>query len=325
LTGVVVVTGASAGIGRATAYEFAREGATVALLARNVERLELAKHEIEADGGRAIIIPLDVSNADQVEAATERIEREIGPIDVWVNNAMVTVFSRLIDVTPEEHRRVMEVTYLGAVHGTLAALKRMRERNRGVIVQVGSALAYRAIPLQGPYCAAKFAMRGFTDSLRTELIHEGSRVHITMVQLCAFNTPQFDWARSHMPRRAQPVPPIYQPEIAAKAIVWAARHPRRERWIGFPTVRTILGQAFVPGLLDRLAARMAYDSQMTSEKKPPNTPDNLFETAPGSHAAHGRFDEKAHTESWHLWASMHRRNIAIGAIVLVGLVLVLLG
>lgn len=314
---VVVVTGASAGIGRATARAFARTGATVALLARSADGLESARHDIESDGGRALMVPVDVADAAQVEAAAETIERELGPIEVWVNNAMVTIFSPAIDITAEEYRRATDVTYLGTVYGTLAALKRMRARNRGTIVQVGSALAYRAIPLQAPYCGAKFAIRGFTDSLRCELLHDRSRVRLTMVQLCAFNTPQFEWARSRMPRRAQPVPPVYQPEIAADAIVWATRHARREMWVGFPTVRTILAQYIAPGLLDRLAARFAYDGQLAAEPRPRDVPDNLYRPAEGVHAIHGRFDSVARRHNWQLWCNMHRRGLAAATMVLI--------
>src|SRR5690554_2677420 len=241
---IVVVTGASAGVGRATAVEFARQGATVALLARGKAGLEGARAEVEAAGGKAWVQTLDVADADAVDAAAERIEAELGPIDIWVNNAMVTVLSPISQMTAEEFRRVTEVTYLGTVHGTLAALRHMRPRNRGVIVQVGSALAYRAIPLQSAYCAAKFACRGFTDSLRVELQHDDSAVHVTSVHLAAFNTPQFDWARNRMPRRPQPVPPVFQPELAARAIVWASQQKRREVNVGFPAVKTIWGNKF---------------------------------------------------------------------------------
>ena len=321
---VVVVTGASAGIGRATVRAFARKGWDIALLARGVDRLEAARHEIEAFGRRALIVPLDVADADQVQAAAERIERELGPIDAWVNNAMATIFSPFMDISPEEYRRVTEVTYLGTVHGTLAALKHMKPRNRGTIVQVGSALAYRAIPLQSAYCGAKFAVRGFTDALRSELLHDRSRVRLTMVQLCAFNTPQFDWARSHLPNRAQPVPPIYQPEIAADAIVWAAEHPRREMWVGFPTVQTILAQLVAPGLLDRLAARKGYSGQLTREPLPRDYRDNLYAPAPGDYGSHGRFDATARARNTQLWFSRHRRAVAIVTVVTVALLLTLL-
>jgi NAD(P)-dependent dehydrogenase (short-subunit alcohol dehydrogenase family) len=317
----VVITGASAGIGRATARAFARAGARVALIARGRERLDAARREIEADGGRAWIVPADVAEWNEVEAAAETIERECGPIDVWINNAMATVFSPVADITPAEFKRATDVTYLGTVHGTLAALNAMRRRNRGTIVQVGSALAYRAIPLQAPYCAAKFAVRGFTDALRTELLHDKSAIRLTMVQLCAFNTPQFDWARSHIAKRAQPVPPIFQPEVAADAIVWAAAHPRRERWVGWPTVQTILGQMIAPGLLDRLLARIGYSGQLTDEPAPHDRAGNLFAPVDGDYGAHGRFDAQAHPRSWQLWLSQRRGLVAAAGLALVGVAL----
>ena len=248
---VVVVTGASAGVGRATARAFSRKGYAVGLLARGKDGLEAARREIEGCGGRAIVLRADVADAPEVEAAAAAAEDRLGPIDVWVNNAMVSVFSPVQEMTAEEFRRVTDVTYLGAVYGTQAALRRMVPRNEGVIVQVGSALAYRSIPLQSAYCAAKHALAGFTESLRTELLHDGSAVHVTMVQLPALNTPQFDWTRSRLPRRAQPVPPIFQPEVAAEAIVWAAMHRRRELYVGWPTVKAILGEKVASGLLDR--------------------------------------------------------------------------
>ncbi len=322
---VVVVTGASAGIGRATARAFAQAGADVALLARGRDGLEAARREIEGLGRRALVIPLDIADADQVDAAAARVERDLGPIDVWVNNAMATVFSRFVDMTPEEFKRATEVTYLGTVYGTLAALKRMRPRDRGMIVQVGSALAYRAIPLQAVYCGAKFAVRGFTDALRCELLHERSRVRLTMVQLCAFNTPQFDWSRTHLARRAQPVPPIYQPEMAAAAIVWAARRPRRELWVGGPAVRAILAQHVAPGLADRLAARRAWDGQMTEEPLPAYHRDNLFEPVPGDHGAHGRFDVRARRCRWQLWMTTHRPVVITGLVVAVMVMLTIAG
>lgn len=323
--GVVVVTGASAGIGRATARAFAQAGADIAVLARGVDGLEAARREIENMGRRALAVPVDIADADQVEAAAARVERELGPISVWVNDAMATIFSPFVDISPEEFRRATEVTYLGTVHGTLAALKRMRQRNHGTIVQVGSALAYRAIPLQSPYCGAKFAIRGFTDSLRCELLHDGSRIRLIMVQLSAFNTPQFDWGRTHLSRRPQPVPPIYQPEIAADAIVRAAAHPRREVWVGWPAVRAIIAQHIAPGLLDRLAARTTWEGQMTDEPLPPNRPDNLFEPVGGDHGAHGRFDSRSRERSWHVWLTMHRPAVVTAAVVLVMLALIAAG
>ena len=309
---VVVVTGASAGVGRATARAFAARGYAVALLARGADGLEAARCEVEAAGGQAIALPTDVADPGQVEAAAAAIERELGPIDVWVNNAMVSVFSPVMQMTEDEFRRVTEVTYLGAVYGTLAALRRMVPRNTGTIVQVGSALAYRAIPLQSAYCAAKHALAGFTESLRTELLHDHSAVHLTIVQLPALNTPQFDWSRSRMPRQPQPVPPIFQPEVAAEAIVWAATHRRRELYVGWPTVKAILGDKIAPGLLDRYLAQLGYDVQQTDEPVSPERPDNLFAPVPGDHGAHGRFDASARSFSWQLWATTHRSVVLAG-------------
>jgi short-subunit dehydrogenase len=309
---VVVITGASAGVGRATAREFAERGAHIALIARGQAGLEAARREVEAQGGRALSLPLDVGDAEAVEQAAAEVEARFGPIDVWINNAMLSVFSPVIETTPEEYRRVTEATYLGAVHGTLSALRRMRARDRGVIVQVGSALAYRAIPLQSAYCAAKHALLGFTESLRTELMHDRSQVHVTLVHLPAVNTPQFDWVKSRLPNRAQPVPPIFQPEVAAKAIYWAAHHRRRELMVGWPTVKAVLADKAVPGLADRRLARTGYSAQQTDEPAAPNRPNNLWAPVPGDHGAHGRFDERAHRRSLQLWASTHRGWLAGG-------------
>jgi short-subunit dehydrogenase len=262
---------------------------------------------------------VDVANADEVEQAAQRIESTLGPIDVWVNNAMVTVVSPIANLQPEEVRRVTEVTYLGAVHGTLCALRRMLPRDRGVIVQVGSALAYRAIPLQAPYCAAKFAIRGFTDSLRTELLHRRSRVHVTMVQMPALNTPQFDWCRTHMDHEPQPVPPIFQPEVAARAIVWAARHRRREVCVGGNTVVAVWGNKVLGPLFDRYLARSGYKSQLTAEPVAANRADNLFETLPGDHGAHGRFDERARPRSKQLYFTTHRTLLIASCAVAIAL------
>jgi NAD(P)-dependent dehydrogenase (short-subunit alcohol dehydrogenase family) len=310
----VVVTGASAGGGRAGVRRFARDGACIALLARGVDGLEAARREVEEAGGRAIAIPTDVADWAQVDAAAARAERELGPIDIWINNAMASVFSPVAEMRPEEYRRVTEVTYLGVVHGTLAALGRMKPRNSGTIVQVGSALAYRGIPLQSAYCAAKHAIQGFMDSLRAELIHEQSAVHVTMVNLPAVNTPQFRWVRSRLPRKAQPVPPIFQPEVPAEAIHWAAHHKRRSIWVGLPTVQAIVGNRLAPGVLDHYLARTGYDSQQTDEPEDPNRADNLFEPLAGDHGAHGVFDDRARTSSPQLWASMHR-VATIGALL----------
>jgi NAD(P)-dependent dehydrogenase (short-subunit alcohol dehydrogenase family) len=301
----VVITGASAGVGRATARAFARQGADIGLLARGVDGLEAARREVEAVGGRALTLPADVADADQVESAAQRIERELGPIDVWVNNAMVSVFSPVRQLHPDEVKRVTDVTYLGVVYGTLAALKRMLPRDRGAIVQVGSGLAYRGIPLQAAYCGAKHAIQGFTESLRCELLHDRSRVHVTMVQLPAMNTPQFDWVKSRLPREPQPVPPIYQPEIAARAIVWAASHRRRELSVGAPTVAAIVGNKIASGLFDRYLAKTGYDSQQTDQPADPDRPNNLWAPLPGDHGAHGRFASRSASSSLQAWANEH--------------------
>jgi short-subunit dehydrogenase len=303
---VVVVTGASAGVGRATVREFARQGADVALLARNAEALENASGEVESLGRRALAIPVDMADADAVERATHEVESRLGPIDVWVNNAMVTIFSPVALLQPEEVRRVTEVTYLGTVNGTLSALRRMQPRDRGIIVQVGSALAYRSIPLQASYCGAKAAIRGFTDSLRTELLHSGSRVRVTMVQMPALNTPQFDWCRTHVSRRPQPVPPIFEPEVAARAIVWASRHSRRELHVGSSTVAAIWGNRLIAPLLDRYLARSAYRAQLAPEPIEPSRPDNMWEPVPGDRGPHGRFTGRSRADSGELWLTTHR-------------------
>jgi NAD(P)-dependent dehydrogenase (short-subunit alcohol dehydrogenase family) len=314
---VVVVTGASAGVGRATAVAFARRGAAVGLLARGRAGLDAAQREVHAAGGRAIAIETDVASADQVEDAATRVEQEFGAIDVWVNNAMASVFSPVKDTPAEEFKRVTEVTYLGVVYGTLAALRRMLPRNRGSIVQVGSALAYRGIPLQAAYCASKHAIQGFCDSLRSELLHDRSRVRLTMVQLPAMNTPQFDWVRSRLPRRAQPVPPIYRPEVAANAIVWASEHDRREIYVAGSTVTAIVGNKLFPSLGDWYLARTGYASQQTSEAEPPDRPDNLFHPVDDERdfGAHGRYAAQARDHSWQVWMTEHRRQIAGAAAV----------
>jgi short-subunit dehydrogenase len=303
---VVVITGSSAGLGRATAREFGKHGAKIALIARGVDGLEAAEREIERAGGRALVLPLDVADANAMEGAAERVERDLGPIDIWVNNAMASVFSPVKEMKAEEYKRVTEVTYLGVVYGTLAALKRMLLRDRGTIVQVGSALAYRSIPLQSAYCAAKHAIAGFTDSLRCELIHEKSGVRVTMVQMPALNTPQFGWVKSRLKHKAQPVPPIFQPEVGAQAIYWAAHHSRREVYVGWPTVEAIVGNKLVPGLLDRYLGKTGFASQQTCEPESPNRPDNLWEPLPGDHGAHGTFGRRAHESSWELRASLGR-------------------
>jgi NADP-dependent 3-hydroxy acid dehydrogenase YdfG len=313
---VVVITGASAGLGRATAREFGRHGAKVGLIARGIEGLEAAKREIESTGGKAMVLPVDVADAKAMEDAATSVEQEFGPIDVWVNNAMASVFSPVKEMKAEEYKRVTEVTYLGVVYGTTAALKRMLPRNRGTIVQVGSALVYRSIPLQSAYCAAKHAIAGFTDSLRCELIHDKSRVRVTMVQMPALNTPQFGWVKSRLKRKAQPVPPIFQPEVGARAIYWAAHHKRREVYAGWPTVEAIVGNKIAPGWLDRYLGNTGFESQQTSQPEDPERPDNLWNPVKGDHGAHGTFDQRAHETSWELKASFGRRWIGAGLAVL---------
>ncbi|MHB8813729.1 MAG: SDR family oxidoreductase [Steroidobacteraceae bacterium] len=291
--GTVVITGASAGVGRATAIAFARSGFNVGLIARGHDGLEGAKRDVEAAGGRALVLPLDVADAQAVSAAADRVVAEWGKIDVWVNDAMATIFSPVHEIEPDEFRRVTEVTYLGQVYGTMAALKHMRPRNHGTIVQVGSALSYRAIPLQSAYCGAKFAIRGFTDALRSELAHDKSRVRLSMVQLPAVNTPQFDWARSRMRQRLQPVPPIYQPEAIAREIVRAAREAPRELWIGHSALKAIIGTLLLPGLGDHILATEGYSGQLAAEPARSGRPDNLFEPVSGDPGAHGRFGARA--------------------------------
>ena len=311
---VVVITGAGAGVGRAVVNEFASQGANVGLISRNEERLESARQEVEGHGGRALALPCDVADPEQLERAAERVENELGPIDVWVNCAMVTIFAPFSEIKPEEFRRATDVTYLGFVWGTRAALKRMKARDRGTIVQVGSALAYRSIPLQAPYCGAKHAMVGFTDSLRCELIHEKSNVHLTVVHLPAVNTPQFSWCRTRLPRHPQPVPPIYEPEIPARAIYWAAHHKRREVFVGEPTVKAIYGQDVAPGFADWYLGRNGYESQQTEEPVSPNRPDNLFDSVPGPYGARGIFSDRAKSFSIQNWANLHRGVVsAVGA------------
>ena len=308
---VVVVTGASAGVGRATVRAFAREGASVALIARGREGLEAAAKDVEAEGGRALVLPLDVADAAAVERAAEDVEAALGPIDVWVNDAMTSVFAPFAEISAEEFRRVTEVTYLGVVYATMAALRRMLPRDHGTIVQVGSALAYRAIPLQSAYCGAKHGVKGFTESIRCELIHDGSNVRITMVQLPALNTPQFDWVLSRLPNKPQPVPPIYQPEVAAEAIVWAAHHGRPELWVGGTTVATLLANKAAPKLLDHFLGRTGFESQQTDQPADPNRPSNLWEPVGGDHGAHGDFDHRAHPRSLQVWANAHRGWLAL--------------
>lgn len=320
----VVITGASGGIGRAAARAFGSRGDRVALLARGAAGLAAAAQEVHKAGGQAIQVITDVADPDQVDAAATEVEETFGPIDVWVNDAFSSVFAPFATITPEEFRRVTEVTYLGFVYGTMAALARMRPRDAGTIIQVGSALGVRSIPLQSAYCGAKHAINGFTESLRVELRHEGSNVHVTVVQMPAVNTPQFSWVRSRLPRRPQPVPPIYQPEIAAKAITFAADHPtRKEYWVGLSTAATILGQRLMPSVLDRYLARTGYDSQQTDEPADDERPDNLFSPLDGDagtdHGAHGVFDDRSHRHSPQQWLRQHAAPVgatAAGAVAM---------
>lgn len=319
---VVVVTGASAGLGRAIAERFARDGAAVALIARGAERLEQARACMEQLGGRGLALPLDVADADAVEAAAVRIEQELGPIDVWINNAMVSVYSPIKEMPAAEFRRVTDVTYLGYVHGTLSALKRMLPRDRGIIIQVGSALAHRSIPLQSAYCAAKHAIMGFHESLLSELLHDGSHVRTTMVQMPAMNTPQFDWAKSRMPNRCQPVPPIFQPEVGADAVHHAVRHDvGRELLVGWPTVKAVLGEKVVPGYIDRKLGREGYESEQTDEPRDPHSPDNLWEPVRGDYAAHGRFDDRSLDSSTELWLAKRKPWLMLAGAALTGVAL----
>jgi NAD(P)-dependent dehydrogenase (short-subunit alcohol dehydrogenase family) len=320
---VVVITGASSGVGRATARAFGSLGASVGLLARGDDALRATAKEVDSAGGRPLGVATDVADAAAVERAAGQVERELGPIDVWVNNAMTSVLAPFTEITAEEFRRATEVTYLGAVYGTKAALDRMLPRDRGVVVCVGSTLAYRGIPLQSPYCGAKHAIQGFTESVRCELLHDRSRVRITMVQLPALNTPQFEIALSRLPSRAQPVPPIYQPEVAARAVVWAATHRRRELKVGAATVATMLANAVAPGLLDRYLGRTGYQSQQTGEPAVPDRPDNLWRPLPGDRGAHGGFDHRAHGHSPQLWLSTHR--VALAAVGITGAAAAVLG
>jgi short-subunit dehydrogenase len=313
---IAVITGAGAGVGRAAATEFARNGCDVALLSRDVDRLEHAAAELRCFGVRVLPIPTDVADAKAVEDAADQVERELGPIDVWVNVAMATVFAPVHKLTAEEFQRGTAVTYLGQVHGTMAALKHMRPRNRGSIVCVGSALAYRSVPLQSICCGAKFAIRGFLDALRSELFHDRIDITLTEVDLPAVNTPQFDWARNKMGFKAQPVPPVYQPEVPARAIYFGAFNPRRQIWVGFPTVVAILANRIAPGWIDRYLSKSGYTGQITDIPSDPCAPGNLFAPVPGAFGAHGRFDKQARVGSWEMFTSRHRT--AAWAAVFVG-------
>lgn len=323
----VVITGASAGLGRAIAHAFAKRGARLALLARNPEALAAAVQECQilggAKGAKAIAIPTDVADAEAVERAAGQAERDLGPIDIWVNDAMVSVFSPVIETTAADYKRVTDVLYLGFVHGTLSALRRMQPRDggrgKGTIIQIGSALAYRSIPLQSAYCACKHAIAGFTDSLRCELIHDNSNVQLTHIHMPAMNTTQFNWSKNRMPHNPQPVPPIYEPEVCAKVVVAAAyaKKPRREYWVGMPTVEAIVGQKFIPGLLDRYLGKTGYDSQqIQSEPRDPNAPNDLYDYVPGTHSARGKFTDRSATSSAEVCVSIHRSWFTWGAAAL---------
>jgi NAD(P)-dependent dehydrogenase (short-subunit alcohol dehydrogenase family) len=311
---VVVVTGATSGIGRAIARAFAAEGSAVAVLGRSPEGLDGARRDVEAAGARAFAVPTDVAEFERVDAAAALVEETLGPIDVWVNNAMTTIFAPFDQISPEEFKRATDVTYHGTVWGTKAALKRMLPRDHGTITQVGSAMAYRGIPLQAPYCGAKHAIKGFTESIRTELIHKGSNVHVGMVQLPGLNTPQFDHCRSKMDKHPMPVPPIYQPEVAARGVVYATRKRRRELYVGIPTIYTIWGNRLAPWLLDWYLGKTAVQSQLTDQPVEAPRPGNLFEPSEGDPGAHGDFDDKAHEKSIQLWASEHRGGVAAAVV-----------
>ena len=315
---VVVVTGATSGVGRAVARKFGEDGARVGLLARGADGLRAAKRDVEEAGGEAVVVGTDVAERDQVERAADRVEAEFGPIDVWVNNAMTTVFSEFTDVDGEEFERVTQVTYLGAVYGTQVAVSRMRERDGGSLVQVGSALSYRGIPLQSAYCGSKFAVRGFTESVRTELLHNDDDIDVTMVQLAAINTPQFERARSHVDEHPQPVPPIYQPEVAADAVHWAAHNDRREVYVGRSTVKTIWGNKVLPWIADRFLARTGYESQFADVPYDEDRPDNLFDSVPGDPGAHGEFDDASLSRSLQLELTKNRRAVGLAVVLTIG-------
>ena len=319
---VVVITGASAGVGRAAVREFARHGAWIGLVARGIDGLNAAKKEVEDAGGKALVLPTDVADPDQVEAAAAQVEKELGAIDIWVNDAMTSVFSPIKEMTAAEFKRVTEVTYLGYVYGTLSALKRMLPRDRGTIVHVGSALAYRSIPLQAAYCAAKHAILGFHTSLRTELLHDKSNIHTVMVQMPALNTPQFSWVKSRLPHKAQPVPPIYQPEVAARAIYYAAHHPRkREYYAAWSAVEAIEGNKVAPSFADRYLARTGYESQQYDGPESPDRPNNLWKPLRGDHGAHGAFDDRSRKISLELLAEQNVGLLAAAVGLTVGIAL----
>lgn len=321
----VAITGASAGIGRAIAKAFAKDGARVGLIARSQNALNQVKQEIEQAGGEALVLPCDVSDSAAVEAAAEQLEQSFGDIEIWINCAMVTVFSSVQFITPAEYRRVTDVTYHGCVYGTMAALKHMRLRRKGHIIQVGSALSYRSIPLQSAYCGAKHAMRGFTDSLRAELIHEDMPIHLSMVQLPAFNTPQFNWGCNHTGKNPQPLPPIHDPALAAEAILWTAKNPQREVWVGVPSWKSIIGHKLFPGFLDRYVARKAWEGQFNGPDADPHSPHNLFEPVEQFHSEHGPFDNRSIRKKPMLWHVKNQNFWINGAAFAVLLVVFLLG
>jgi short-subunit dehydrogenase len=317
---VVVVTGASAGVGRATAKEYAKRGANIGLIARGPEGLEAVQEEVELAGGKGMVLPLDVTDADRLEAAAARVEDEFGPIDIWVNCAVSTIFAPFKDISPEEYRRVTEVNYHGVVYGTMTAIRRMLPRDYGTIVQVGSALAHRAIPLQSAYCGAEFAIRGFTESLRTELINNHSQVHLTMVQLPSLNTPQFNWCKTTLPLNPRPIPPVYQPEVAARAILWAADNRKREVTVGSASLGAIWLNKFFPGWVDRFFASTAYPAQQTDDPVDPDRMDNLFSPVHGDPGTHGAFDREARSHSLQFWANTHQRELLLAGLLLAGTV-----
>lgn len=307
----MVITGASAGVGRATAQAFARRGAKIGLMARGIKGLEATRDEVEALGGEALVLPGDIADAGYVESAAQAVEDRFGPIDIWINNAMTSIFAEFKDITPEEYRRVTDVTYHGTVYGTMAALKRMRPRDRGSIVLVGSALAYRGIPLQSAYCGAKHAIQGMFDSVRSELLHAKSNVRISMVHLPAVNTPQFRWVLSKLPRKAQPVPPIFQPELMADAIMWAAYNEKREMVVGFPSLKAIVGNKLAPAFADWYLSQTGYESQMIDEPEDPNRPSNLWEPVDTNPGAHGVFDDRAKSYSPQVWLNKNKRWVSL--------------
>ncbi len=315
---VVVVTGASGGVGRCVARMLGERGAKVGLLARGIDGLNAAAREVEAAGGQALVLPSDVSKPDQVEAAAQAVEEQLGPIDSWVNNAMVSMYSTFMNMTPDEFRHIVEVTLLGQVYGTQSALKRMIPRDRGVIISVGSALAYRSIPLQSAYCASKHGIEGFVESVRSELIHDKINVRVSMVHLPGVNTTQFIWTKNKMPHKVRPTGPIYQPELAAEAILFVLENERRQLYLGYPTVEAIVGEKFIPGLLDKYLAHAAWEGAMLPQPADPNHVDNFWQPVPGDQGAHGPFDNEAHTISPQLWATKHRNALLAGAAAIAG-------